>query len=294
MKEKNHFDHFFIASQSSCDIYNLIDPNTEDSFCTPAYSKHVIEFELEKKVTINGMKIYSSFKYFPKSFNIEIDGEIVFTTKNAEELNGKNKEMVINFNQKRTNKIKFIKIGPNWDKNTEYVMIKRIELLSNESEYSNGVFAALVNKSENKDPHKSRVFITSTNYGFNSFYSGKISGNTSTLNELNSWFQIEFTHGCAFLTGFLLERGHQYESKNFKIVGTDDIRNPIDSWITLIEINEKTLNDHRNPDVYKFNKLSHPVRFVRFIQIGPNWSDNNFLKFHHFDLFGRYIDFNNE
>ena len=74
--EKSPFDHLFIPSQSSNDIYNIIDPNTNDEFCITGIGKF-IELELEETITITGIKLFSSTYNFPKSFDIEINDEIV-------------------------------------------------------------------------------------------------------------------------------------------------------------------------------------------------------------------------
>ncbi|KAK8840226.1 hypothetical protein M9Y10_031171 [Tritrichomonas musculus] len=290
-REKNHFDRLFIASQSSCDIYNLLDPNTNDAFCTSSSEGFYIEFELEQEVSITGVKIFSSYKYFPKSFDIGIEGMKMVSVENAEDLNGKDKEMTINFRQVSGKKIRFTQTVPNWDKGTNYILIKRIEILSNEKKYAGGVFSTLIKSSLGRDPHIIPVFITSDGYGFNTFYSEKITGNTSTLNEENAWFQIELTQGFAILNGFLLHRGDPWVIRSFKIICTDDIRRPIDSWLTLFEINEKKEGEHRMNEIYLFDRPSPILRIIRLIQTGPNWCNNHFLKFFHFDFFGVYFNY---
>lgn len=290
-REKNHFDRLFIASQSSCDIYNLLNPNTNDAFCTNSHDGFYIEFELEQKVSITGVKIFSSYKYFPKSFDIGIEGMKIVSVENAEDLNGKDKKMTINFKQVSGKKIRFTQTGPNWDKGTNYILIKRIEILSNEKKYAEGVFSTLIKSSIGRDRHGISVFITSYDYGFNTFYSGNISGNTSTLNEENAWFQIELTQGLGIFNGFVLERGNKWTVKSFKIICTDDIRRPINSWLTLFEMNEKREGERRLNEIYLFDRPSPIVRIVRIVQTGPNWSNDHFLKFHHFDLFGVYFGF---
>ena len=92
-KQKTPFDRLFVASQSSADIYNLLVPHTDDSFCTTDKGSSFIEFELEAAVTISGVKIFSSYESFPKSFDISVEGETVKSVREARELNGKYKDM---------------------------------------------------------------------------------------------------------------------------------------------------------------------------------------------------------
>ncbi|KAK8881631.1 hypothetical protein M9Y10_004375 [Tritrichomonas musculus] len=287
MKEKTSFDRLFVASQSSRDIYNLIDPNTKDCFCTNNCGDFFIEFELEETIPINGIQIFSGWEAFPKSFDIIIEGRTVKSIKEAIDLNGKCKDMTIEFESNRCRRIRFQQTGPNWDKNNNFLFIKRIELLSPETKYSGGVFKTLFYKNENKDPHKIGVHITSTAFDFNNFYSIKSTKNICTANKENQWFQIELTRSVAILNGFRLKKSVPERLKSYKIICTDDASKPTSSWTTLTVINEKTKGDHQDLDIYEFDHPSPPVRFIRLIQTDKNWNDNLFLKFIHFDLFGR-------
>lgn len=57
----------------------------------------------------------------------------------------------------------------------------------------------------------------------------------------------------------------------------------------MLEVNETDKNEHKDIDIYKFNRLSPPVRFIRLIQTGPNWDNDFFLQLCHMDFFGCYI-----
>ena len=98
------FDHLFISSQSSNDIYNIIDPNTNDDFELIDIDIY-IEFELEQSTPIIGIKIYSSTCYFPKSFDIEINDENIISIEKETELNGTNQSMMINIKSTECQKI---------------------------------------------------------------------------------------------------------------------------------------------------------------------------------------------
>lgn len=129
--EQSPFNPLFIASQSSNDVYNLINSQTKDCFNLLDVNDF-IEFELKEIITITGIKIISHISNFPKSFDIEINGKKVLSIKEAKELNGKNHEMTINIDSIQCREIRFINTGQNWDKNTNSLFIKKFELLSNE------------------------------------------------------------------------------------------------------------------------------------------------------------------
>ena len=287
--QKTPFDKLFIASQSSCDIYSLLVPDTEDILGTPNDGNFYFEIELETSIEINGVRVFTATWDFPKSFDIAVDGKTVNSVKEAKDLNGKFKDMTFNFSPVQCKKVRFTQTGPNWDKGTNYLHIKGFELLSTEEKYSKGVFATLVGQSENKDPHKCPVIISATYCDYSKFYTLNPPCNVYTLNKNNSWFQVEMTKGMAVLTGFRLERTDPNKLRSYKVICADDSNKLESSWITLIEIEEKTENEHKQLDIYKFLHPSPPVRFVRLVSTGQTWSNNLEFKFLHFDLFGVYF-----
>lgn len=286
-QQKNFFDPLYVASTSSSDPYNLIDPDSKDIFYTTA-KKEFFEFEFQEPININGVKLYSFQQNFPKSFDIRIDGEIVVSIEEATQLNGKNQEMKIDIEPRSCRKIRFIQTGPNWDKGTNYVIYKRVEFTSPDEKYKKGVFATLIENQENNDPHKCGVHIAASNFDFNSFYSFDAKYCIITVSEEDSWFQVELTKGSAVLTGFRLRRCNPGKIKSLKIIATDDVNKTTDSWSTLFELDEKSEEKTPLVEIYKFNKPSPSVKYVRLIQTGPNWEKQLGLKFLHFDIFGTY------
>ena len=292
-KEKSKFEPFFISSQSSNDPYNLIDPNSTDYFSTSDSGKFFIEIELEESIMINGIQIFSDTQYFPKSFDISIDDKIIKSIKESTELNGPNKILTLKIKPIPCRKIRFIQTGPNWDKNTNYLFIKRIELLSGEPKYSTGIFSTLIKRNEHNDPHKIHVFITTSDFDLNRYYlldsMNNPKDNIWTRNKKNSWFQIEFTSGFSILNGFRMKRCEVDKLKSYKIICTDDVNKPINDWTTLIKIDEIDKDEHEDPSIYTFSRPSPPTRFVRIIMTDKNWDDNYSIIFYHLDFFGKYI-----
>lgn len=290
MQEKTPFDRLFVVSQSSRDIYNLIDPNTTDDFRTSKKSFSTINFELKEEISINGVVCFSSSEYFPKSFDISIDDQTVKSIESADQLNGENKKMTIKFNPIRGKKISFIQKSTSWDEDNTCLKLKRIEVLSDESKYSDGVFSTLIKSSPNNDPHKCPVYISANCFDFNQFMNIDSKSNICTYNIENSWFQIEFLYGKVVLNGFRINRNSKEKLKKYKIICTDDVNKEEELWTTLIEIDEKSQKDHKILDVYVFECQSPPVNFVRLVKTGPNWIiDDGYLLFYHLDLLGKYI-----
>lgn len=200
--------------------------------------------------------------------------------------------MKINIAPIQGRKVKIILTASSLDQRDNFVLFKRIEIITVTAvaEKPTEFFASLVNLAENKDPHRCPVYINASSFDFNSFVALDSFKNIS-ISCQNSWFQIELTKGMAVLTGcrIKISRDPTIKIKNFKIICSDDIEKPLNSWITLFVADEKTKYDHDILGIFKFPFQSPPVKFVRIVLTGPNWNNQFLLSFYHFDLFGRYF-----
>lgn len=225
-------------------------PEPSDSFGTSSDGDFYIEFELETKIAMNRVKILSIGEGYMKSFDLSVEGKIVKSVKEATGLNGRNKSMTGSFPKTCGRKVRLTQTGQNWDKNDNFVFIKGIEIMSPEDKYSKRVFAALAAESENNDPRRCPVIISAKWYDHNRFHSINSKSITSTYPWKNFWFQVELTKGVAILYGFRLKKNNSSKLKSYKLICTDDSSKPESAWTTLIEINEKSENEHEN--IYEF------------------------------------------
>ena len=284
-KQKNKFDQFFIASQSTRDIYNLINPNSDENFNTPNRKSNFIQFEFKNEIQINGIEIFSSNEFYPKSFDIFVNNEKVKSITNAKELNGENKKMLINFDEKSAKTVRLLFTSKNWANDNYTIGMKRVELLSPNNKYSKGVFAKLVGESENQDPHRCGVFISATEFDFNSFHLVDSKSRMLTYRSKPE-FQVELTRGTVIIHAI---RMSNYNIKSFRIIASDDGNKPLNSWYELLNVRGKPRKENRECDIYNLNHPSPPVRFIRVIQTEPTWDGNRRLIIYHFDIFGYYL-----
>lgn len=304
-KEKTPFDRLFYVSKSNNDIYNLIDKDLDKTFITGQRGNFTIEFELEEEVTIKILQI--SFPphpgQVPISFRTEVDGKNVKTVK---DLNGTAEDIKSNILKCQENnikefaigikiipnvrgkKIKFIQDGPNLFKGTNYLCFNKMEILVTDEKYPDGVFKKLLEEADDHDPHKIRAVVSSSNYDSNSFHLLD-ADYYMFVTGLNSWFQVELAGGLVIIDGFRLKRCKLTKMKSYKIICTDDFRKPSDSWITLMDIDEKSEEEHQIVDIYRLPHPSPPVRFVRIVLTGKTWNNQDVLQFFHFDIFGTYV-----
>lgn len=93
----------------------------------------------------------------------------------------------------------------------------------------------------------------------------------------------------AVISAVRIKKCNVGEPKSFKIICSDNANKPMYQWTTLININEKSKNEHQLLDLYTFAKASPPTRIIRLLMTGKNWSDEFYLTIRHFDIFGTYI-----
>lgn len=301
------FDPPFIASQSSNDIYNVINPYSKDSFfyvvAKDSKIETFIQFEFENPIIINGIEFHSEVDVPLKNFSIQFDDKsterkIIDAKKEFDEKDINKRVKKITFDPIEFKKLKIIPINKDisFVHNEYYPSIKYIELLSPDSKYSNGYFKTLINENPNHDPHKIGVNISATRYDYNNFHlHDKDYPNITTKNIENSWFQIELVKGLGIICAFRLKAVQNYTPIHYKIVAideivatddTDDAEKVIKKWHLLYEGNEKISDQWIN---IQLPHKSPPVKFVRLIQLEKNQSSHK-LKLIHFDIFGYYFE----
>lgn len=296
------FDPLFVASQSSNDIYNIINPDTKDQFIflLKKNEKTFFQIELEKPIILNAIEFNAEgVKNQLKYFSIEIENDdkmskfVDVGIKEFDETNEKKKVKKIPLDPTECKKIKIIPNNNeklvNFDKknNEAYLRMKKIELFSPDPRYSDGYFKTLIKESFHKNSRKIGVNLSSSRYDFNKFHLHDVNyPHTTTFDKQNSWFQIELTKCFAFVNGFRLKcLSKEFQPLKYKIIATYDYKDDETMWHTLYEGNDK------NPEpiiLKKFSMLSPPVKFIRIVQLDKNSVDYE-LKVHHFDIFGILI-----
>ncbi|KAK8839644.1 hypothetical protein M9Y10_032010 [Tritrichomonas musculus] len=278
----------FFVSQSSNDIYNILNPDTRDEFqFVVRKDQTFLQIDLGQSIEINGIEFHTEGLSNPlKSFSIELDNKVEVNEFDDKDHSKGVRKFIFN-----KTKCKTIKIVPdnkefaNNDKSEAYPHIKSIELLSPDPKYSEGYFKTLLKENESHDPHKIGVLLSAYRYDFNNFHlHGIKKKNTSSLNKPNQWFQIEFNEGMAIITGFRYRSPVEHKLQHYKIVATDDVKKDISLWVTLYENDE----DKTDTEVsHQFSWIRWPMKAVRIIQTQKN--KNNELKFFYFDIFGFYF-----
>lgn len=280
--QDSKFSRKFIASQSSRDIYNLIDPNSDDFFRS-GNTDFWISFEFEKPISIVGVKLQSTACNFLSSFQIMVGSDIIYLTQNEKNIQKPNRIATIQFSPQMTQKLTIQQNG-----GTPFEL-RNIEFASLDDEFPEGVFKKML-QNAGGDPHKINVKITAKNFDLETFYSINELSNISTFSEDVNWFQVEFMEGKMHVTGYRLKRAQVFLLRGWKIYGSDDDSFPLSEWFLIDERYEKKQLQYSALDYYevKDDKRNKGFRFIRLVSDVEKWNGTKNLTFYNLDFFGDY------
>ena len=285
--QKSVFDHFVVPSQSSGDLYCIIDENNQQNFSSGSGEYEWIQFEFKNPVSVVSLKVQSAHRSFVKTWKFiayDDDDEkiVLYSTQDDPALNGTNKEVILNVKATSSKKFRFEKYGPNWA-GTNFIRIKNIEFYSDDPDYLGGIFKTLVEKAGG-DPHKADVYITSSNFDFKRFHKISPSRTLCTLyDEEPPWFQVELTNGKAIVNGYRVQILDNFPITRWKVLGSNDG----ESWETIHEVDAKP---SEISTLMTFNVSSkNPFSLFRFVNTMENTNDDLKLRLKHFDIFGVYL-----
>lgn len=285
--QKSPFDHLVVPSQSSGDIYCIIDPDSPGNYSSGSGEYEWIQFEFKEPITALSFKIKSAHRAFLKTWGFiayDEDGKevILYKTKDDPTLNGKYKETIINFKAIEAKKFRIEKFGENWA-GTNFMRIKNFELYSDDPQYIGGIFKTLLERA-NGDPHKADVLITASNFDFQRFHLLSPARSLCTLYDQEPpWFQVELNHGRAIIHGYRFQILNNFPIDKWQVAGSNDKEN----WDI---IHESEISQSQSTSINIFGVYSQrPYRYFRFINASENLNDDIKLRLRHFDIFGIYL-----
>ena len=228
--QETKFEKLVVPSQSSGDLYCIIDSQSSDNYSSGSSTKEYIKFEFPNPIRVNGFKIQSAHRSFLRTWKLKsVDDyddteEVIFKTKDDHSLDGVNKELIVHFDEPITSSIFIIeKNGVNWS-NTKFFRVKNVEFFSDQPQFRNGVFKTLVNEAGG-DPHKADVYITASSFDFKRFHKLSPSHSLCTLNDpQSSWYQFELTKGKAIVQGYRIQFLFDYLINKFTLKGSNDMK----------------------------------------------------------------------
>jgi hypothetical protein len=185
-REGVSFHPHVILSQSSNDLVGFVDRDSRDWYGSDKSGSHWMEFRFWRRFRINGVRITSQDIAFPRSFDICTGpGDNAGKWIENEDLNGSGPVLVVNFTKVMTDRLKIKQTGPNLE-GSQYFNVQKIEFLSPDPEYPNGIFRTLFNQ------HRANIrqYIQIRARDFDSVELHNPT-NVCTLDEDECWIQIE-------------------------------------------------------------------------------------------------------
>ena len=278
----------FYCSQSSAELYGIINPNTDSYYGSPDKGDAWIQFEFVKPITVFGFLIQSYLSCFIKSYRIVAVGDdysesVVFSTACEIGLKGEKKQVTHRFDKPvKTRRLRFEQTGPSWaEKN--FIGIKRMDFQTDQCE---GFYFENVMKTV-QDPHKVPVNITAKYFDVYSFTVMNPVSYVCTFDTPSpSWFQIEFAEGQICITGYRIKKHESLRMKAWSVKGSNDATLELDKWKEIHRVCE----EKEGPLFRVFScPKSDPYKYIRIIMEGHAWNDRDYLAFWHFEVFGDYV-----
>jgi hypothetical protein len=271
-----------ILSQSSCDLFNCVNPLRDDVYGSSSSASAWLEFRFWKDIRVCGMRITAADCWFARSFEIYsgCDDTIVKSIQDAE-LNGQRKELVIEFDEVVTNQFKIQQTGENWQRH-QHFRIGKIEFLSPDPAYSNGVFGTLFKK------HRTAIHqfieVRARDCDLAGFHEPDNATIIRTSDGIEEWIQVEIVGGKLAPSCYRLRRWSHYRLLSWSLKASNNETLPMEKWAIVDRRTEGQQDEHKDFEV--FPVASGPFRYFRLVCEGPNGDNTSHLVLQHMDLFG--------
>lgn len=275
-RSKSVFDRRVTISSSSCDIYELIDPDSQGTYMTGDDDrKNYLHFQFNKEIEIDGLKLVSGDSCFLKHWRFVKGDDTVYESSGREELNRKRGEVGVRFNAIKGKEFMIEQTGPNWEGGKGFAVSNIAFIRQNVN-----IFLEMLEKSDD-DPHRAAVVITAKMYDPSELYRLRGSKILRTLAQpAPSWVQIEFVDAVFCVIGIRLKAVDSGRQR-WNLRATNDVTKPLAKW-TLIELETKENPGESGPRVMICEK-SKPFNYYRIVL-----KDGDPLQLKHFDMFGDY------
>ena len=286
--QRSPFDRFVIASQSSGDLYSIIDKDNPGNFSSGSGNYEWVQFQFNRPITVNKVMIQSAHRSFMRSWSIvsiDEDGnsKTLYQTTDDPALNGVNFSVTVDITPAKSRIFRIEKMGPNWA-NTNFIRIKNVEFYSPSEEFEGGVFATLLKQSHG-DPHKADVVMTASNFDFRNFHALSPPRSLCTLYDPDNqpWIQFELTKGKIIVEGYRMQQLGAFLFDKWSVHASVDKKN----WVLL---DRRSGNVGKSPLKVVRCPTTVPYSVFRVVCEMDNSDGDVKLRMRHFDLFGVYLE----
>jgi hypothetical protein len=289
--QKNPFDRKVIASQSSGDVVNIIDPNSTDNYSSSSGETEWIQFEFPQAISVNALRVQSAHRCFLRTWSfLALDHEggrtELYSVVDDARLNGTGSTVLVNIRATSSKIFRLEKRGLNWGGETNFFRVKNIELFSEDPNYIGGVFKTLVGRVN--DPHRAAVLVTTSNFDFQSYHLKGAKNSLCTLSDKEQpWIQWELVEGVAVVQGYRLEQLHSFLLEFWSLQASTDAV----TWNIL----DRRAGEQGTALLRVFPVKSFtPWKYFRIVYEAPGEAGDIKLRIRHFDIFGVYLAVDSE
>jgi hypothetical protein len=289
LTEYSPLERKFSVSQSSAELYSIVDPECENYYGSPDKGDAWVQFEFKHDITFFGFIIQSYLSCFTKSYRIvsinsDLSEQVLYATSAETGLQGELKIVTRDFRPPvKTRILRFEQTGKSWSEKN-FIGIKRLDFRTDQCE---GYYLEHLMRLSERDAHKIPVNVTSKYFDPYAFVLQNPKSYVCTFDApAPSWFQIELLYGRALVTGYRLRRHDALKMKDWCLKASNDVTVPIDDWQVLHSVSEQAEGDSFL--VFDIDGKS-PFKYFRLVMNGPGWNGRTYLAFWHLELFGDYF-----
>jgi hypothetical protein len=283
------FDRRFAVSQSSAELYAIVDPECQNYYGSPDKGDSWIQFEFRHELTVFGFVIQSYLSCFVKSYRIvainsDLSEQVLYSTDGEIGLQGELREVKREFKPPvKARILRFEQTGKSWsDKN--FIGIKRLDFRTDQCE---GYYMEHLMRICDGDPHKIPVNVTSKYFDPHAFVVQNPRSYICTFDSPTpSFFQIELLYGRAVARGYRLRRHEALKLRTWSLRASNDATLALEDWTVLHKVAESNFGELLA--VYEFENQT-AFKYFRLVMDGPGWNDRTYLAFWHLELFGDYL-----
>jgi hypothetical protein len=268
------FERDCILSQSSNDLYNLIDAESGGSFSTGDSGEAWVCVEFRDPVTISEVEIQSRASHVPRSFDVVLmnpDGEIVRKEIRDANLNGTKKRERYDVGEMSVQSLKIEQKGPN-SEGGQFLVFQSLELFSKSGEFRSGVFRSLFR--EHRNDIRQFVCVTARDGDLTDIHSISPRTNVCTVPGHREWVEVDLIDHRLFISSYRLRRESDAALRSWSLVGSNDRRQGLDDWTRLDSRHESQRGEFE--ELHVFECYGGPFPYFRLTH----------LRFWHLELFG--------
>jgi hypothetical protein len=273
-------------TQSSGDVFSLIDPDSQNNYGSSNSGQAWIKVQLRDPVMISAIRIQVGNRHLPRDFDVLLtgpDGEFTRAVRNAN-LNTPSRSETYPIDAMSITAVTITQRGPAWD-GDQHLNFRSLELFAPDGEYASGVFRTLFNSY--RAHIREVVSVTARDFDLGVVHSLTPRTTVCTFKSEHAWVEVAFDNHRLLVNSYRLDRDTPGRLRSWRLVGTNNNSLPLVQWTTIDSRREANPGELQLLELYAC--LGGPFRYFRIVQQEPNWNNKINLRFKHIELFGALI-----